>query len=160
MYGEDTIWQKEFEEMFPFEETEDQLLALGNLIYLNLLDSLIDPQSFALDMRCKVLETRGSLSLQAKTVNPYNSSFDMLTRDLKRLPQSSRFPDRSPVHDSHEPHNPLALTRKIPEFYAPRRACVPMRMQRNPNLTVLEPRSGTGRKHGLKERCGRLPGIW
>lgn len=27
-YGEDTVWQKEFEEMFPFEETEDQLLAI------------------------------------------------------------------------------------------------------------------------------------
>ena len=27
-YGKDTVWQKEFEEMFPFEETEDQLLAI------------------------------------------------------------------------------------------------------------------------------------
>ncbi len=27
-YGEDTVWQKEFEETFPFEETEDQLLAI------------------------------------------------------------------------------------------------------------------------------------
>ncbi len=27
-YGEDTVWQREFEEMFPFEETEDQLLAI------------------------------------------------------------------------------------------------------------------------------------
>lgn len=27
-YGPDTVWQKEFEEMFPFEETEDQLLAI------------------------------------------------------------------------------------------------------------------------------------
>ena len=27
-YGADTIWQREFEEMFPFEETEDQLLAI------------------------------------------------------------------------------------------------------------------------------------
>ena len=28
-YGRDTVWQKEFEEMFPFEETEDQLLAIA-----------------------------------------------------------------------------------------------------------------------------------
>lgn len=28
VYGEDTIWQREFEEMFPYEETEDQLLAI------------------------------------------------------------------------------------------------------------------------------------
>lgn len=27
-YGEDTVWQREFEEMFPFEETEDQLEAI------------------------------------------------------------------------------------------------------------------------------------
>ena len=27
-YGEDTVWQKEFEELFPFEETEDQLSAI------------------------------------------------------------------------------------------------------------------------------------
>ena len=28
-YGEDTVWQKEFEEMFPFEETEDQITAIA-----------------------------------------------------------------------------------------------------------------------------------
>ena len=27
-YGKDTVWQKEFEELFPFEETEDQLTAI------------------------------------------------------------------------------------------------------------------------------------
>lgn len=27
-YGPDTVWQKEFEEMFPFEETDDQLAAI------------------------------------------------------------------------------------------------------------------------------------
>ncbi len=29
-YGKDTIWQKEFEEMFPYEETEDQLNAIAD----------------------------------------------------------------------------------------------------------------------------------
>lgn len=29
-YGPDTVWQREFEEMFPFEETEDQLLAIAD----------------------------------------------------------------------------------------------------------------------------------
>mgnify|MGYP000866750236 CR=1 FL=1 len=29
-YGEDTVWQREFEEMFSFEETEDQLLAIAD----------------------------------------------------------------------------------------------------------------------------------
>ena len=27
-YGPDTVWQKEFEELFPFEETDDQLAAI------------------------------------------------------------------------------------------------------------------------------------
>ena len=27
-YSQDTVWQREFEEMFPFEETEDQLAAI------------------------------------------------------------------------------------------------------------------------------------
>ena len=27
-YGKDTVWQREFEEMFPYEETQDQLLAI------------------------------------------------------------------------------------------------------------------------------------
>ena len=30
-YGRDTVWQKEFEEMFPFEETEDQLAAIADV---------------------------------------------------------------------------------------------------------------------------------
>lgn len=28
-YGGDTVWQREFEELFPYEETEDQLLAIA-----------------------------------------------------------------------------------------------------------------------------------
>lgn len=40
---------------------------------------------FALEMRCRGFEVRASLSLMTKSVNPYNSSFDMLTHDLKRL---------------------------------------------------------------------------
>ena len=28
-YSRDTVWQKEFEECFPFEETEDQLAAIA-----------------------------------------------------------------------------------------------------------------------------------
>ena len=29
-YEPDTVWQKEFEEMFPFEETDDQLQAIAD----------------------------------------------------------------------------------------------------------------------------------
>ncbi len=30
VYGKDTVWQREFEEMFPYEETEDQLTAIAD----------------------------------------------------------------------------------------------------------------------------------
>ena len=30
VYGPDTVWQREFEEMFQFEETDDQLLAIAD----------------------------------------------------------------------------------------------------------------------------------
>ena len=30
VYGKDTVWQQEFEELFPYEETEDQLLAIAD----------------------------------------------------------------------------------------------------------------------------------
>ena len=40
---------------------------------------------YALDMRCKGLLVRDSFHIHAKNINPYNSSFELLTRDLKRL---------------------------------------------------------------------------
>ena len=42
----------------------------------------------ALDMKCKELKAREIFNLQTKGVNPYNNSFEMLTRDLKRLKRS------------------------------------------------------------------------
>ena len=42
----------------------------------------------ALDMKCKELKVREVFNLQTKGVNPYNNSFEMLTRDLKRLKRS------------------------------------------------------------------------
>lgn len=42
----------------------------------------------ALEMRLKEFDVRGTYSLQCKSVNPYNNSFEMLTQDLKRLKRS------------------------------------------------------------------------
>ena len=42
----------------------------------------------ALDMKCKELKAREFFNIQTKGVNPYNNSFEMLTRDLKRLKRS------------------------------------------------------------------------
>ena len=36
VYGEDTVWQTEFEEMFPFEETEDQIAAWDTNVWYSL----------------------------------------------------------------------------------------------------------------------------
>ena len=68
-----------------YEMTDGEVSLFGTEEILHKINDYSSIGFFALDMRCKILETRGSLSLQAKTVNPYNSSFDMLTRDLKRL---------------------------------------------------------------------------
>lgn len=38
-----------------------------------------------LDIKCKEFKAREVYNLQTKGVNPYNNSFEMLTRDLKRL---------------------------------------------------------------------------
>ena len=43
----------------------------------------------ALDMKCKELRAKEVFHLQSKSVNPYNNSFEMLTRDLKRLKRSN-----------------------------------------------------------------------
>ena len=39
----------------------------------------------ALEMKCKPFFVKKRFGIQAKSVNPYNSSFEMLTQDLKRL---------------------------------------------------------------------------
>ncbi len=39
----------------------------------------------ALDIKCKELRAREVFHIQSKGVNPYNNSFELLTRDLKRL---------------------------------------------------------------------------
>ena len=41
-----------------------------------------------LESRCGAFHVRETYSLQTKSVNPYNNSFEMLTRDLKRLKRS------------------------------------------------------------------------
>ena len=41
-----------------------------------------------LESRCGSFLVRGTYSIQTKSVNPYNNSFEMLTRDLKRLKRS------------------------------------------------------------------------
>ena len=41
-----------------------------------------------LESKCGNFHLRKTYSIQTKSVNPYNNSFEMLTRDLKRLKRS------------------------------------------------------------------------
>src|SRR5699024_5054104 len=41
-----------------------------------------------LESKCGMFHVRQTCSIQAKSVNPYNNSFELLTRDLKRLKRS------------------------------------------------------------------------
>ena len=41
-----------------------------------------------LESKCGLFSVRGTYSIQVKGVNPYNNSFELLTRDLKRLKRS------------------------------------------------------------------------
>ncbi len=68
-----------------YEMAEGEVKLYGTEEILERMNGYCSIGFFALDMRCKGLLTRESVSLQTKSVNPYNSSFDTLTQDLKRL---------------------------------------------------------------------------
>ncbi len=68
-----------------YEMTDAEVLLYSAGEILDRMNTYSSIGFFALDMRCKGLDARESYSLQTKSVNPYNSSFDMLTQDLKRL---------------------------------------------------------------------------
>ena len=75
--------QKRVESGYEVTDAEVQLYHTEEI--LKKMNAYSSVGFFALDMKCKGLETKASFSLQTKSVNPYNSSFDMLTQDLKRL---------------------------------------------------------------------------
>ena len=68
-----------------YEVTDAEVQLYHTEEILRKLNAYSSVGFFALDMKCRGLETKASFSLQTKSVNPYNSSFDMLTQDLKRL---------------------------------------------------------------------------
>ena len=68
-----------------YELTDGEVRLYGTEEIAERINTYSSVGFFALDMRCKGLMARESYSLHTKSVNPYNSSFDMLTQDLKRL---------------------------------------------------------------------------
>ena len=65
------------------EEEEAKIFPVADI--LKKINTYSSIGFFALEMKCRGLEVRESYEIQAKSVNPYNNSFEMLTQDLKRL---------------------------------------------------------------------------
>ena len=68
-----------------YELKDEEVRLYGTEEILNRINTYSSIGFYALDMRCKGLLIRESYHIQAKSVNPYNSSFELLTQDLKRL---------------------------------------------------------------------------
>ena len=75
--------KKRLESGYDLEEEEAKIFPVTEILKkINCYSSI---GFCALGMKCKGLEVRESYEIQAKSVNPYNNSFETLTRDLKRL---------------------------------------------------------------------------
>ena len=68
-----------------YELKDGEVRLYGTEEILNRINTYSSIGFYALNMRCKGLLIRESYHIQAKSVNPYNSSFELLTQDLKRL---------------------------------------------------------------------------
>ena len=72
-----------FESGFEVSEEEMKLFSVKDIA--NKMNTFYGIGFSGLEMKAKELKLREIVPLQAKSVNPYNSSFETLTRDLKRL---------------------------------------------------------------------------
>ena len=75
--------KKRLENGYELEEEEAKIFPVADI--LKKINTYSSIGFFALEMKCRGLEVRESYEIQAKSVNPYNNSFEMLTQDLKRL---------------------------------------------------------------------------
>ena len=67
------------------EAEEDRLKVFQTKDIIGRMNQYSGIATTTLESRCGIFHVRKSYSLQAKGVNPYNNSFELLTRDLKRL---------------------------------------------------------------------------
>ncbi len=81
------ISKKNREEMDTFDE-EKELTVFSSKELVNKINQYYGIGFTTLESKCGGFKMRESYSLQTKGVNPYNNSFEMLTRDLKRLKRS------------------------------------------------------------------------
>ncbi len=81
------ISKKNREEMEAFG-VEKELTVFSSKELINKINQYYGIGFTTLESKCGGFKMRESYSLQTKGVNPYNNSFEMLTRDLKRLKRS------------------------------------------------------------------------
>ena len=67
------------------EAREEQLKVFQTKDIIGRMSEYSGIGTTTLESRCGMFRVKKSYSIQAKGVNPYNSSFELLTRDLKRL---------------------------------------------------------------------------
>ena len=67
------------------EAREEQLKVFQTKDIIGRMNEYSGIGTTTLESRCGMFRVKKSYSIQAKGVNPYNSSFELLTRDLKRL---------------------------------------------------------------------------
>lgn len=67
------------------ETMEEQLKVFRTKDIIGRMNEYSGIGTTTLESRCGMFRVRKSYSIQAKGVNPYNNSFELLTRDLKRL---------------------------------------------------------------------------
>lgn len=67
------------------ESVQDRLKVFQTKEIIGRMNQYSSIAATTLESRCGIFQVRKAYSLQAKGVNPYNNSFELLTRDLKRL---------------------------------------------------------------------------
>lgn len=70
------------------QDTDDELKVFPVKDIIEKMNRYCGVGTTTLESKCGSFHVRDTYSLQTKGVNPYNNSFEMLTRDLKRLKRS------------------------------------------------------------------------
>lgn len=96
VYGPDTVWQREFEELFPFEETEDQVLAIEDtkrdMESPKIMDRLIcgdvgyGKTEIAIRAAFKAVQENKQVAYLAPTTILAQQIYDTFTQRMKDFP--------------------------------------------------------------------------
>lgn len=114
IYGDDTIWQREFEEVFPYEETADQLLAIeavkNDMQSPKIMDRLVcgdvgyGKTEIAIRAAFKAVQENKQVAFLVPTTILAQQHYNTLVQRLKdfpiRIDLLSRFRTKAEIKDS------------------------------------------------------------